>query len=232
MIVMLLFAGLCTSATSSTSSSSSYTSDALADEILSLPGAAGLSYSFRHFSGYLRIPGTSANSKQMHYWFVESMNNPTTDPIAFWTNGGPGCSGLIGFFTEQGPFRPLKNMSLTLNKYAWNRIANMVFIESPTGVGFSFSNHAEDFVSDDNSTAHDNYNLIQGSSCHIYTTYTSIHTPLTQLTHSYRSLNSNILSFNNRVCQLQSAFRSIQLSLQGFRSIVPIQCILPGKSLR
>ena len=159
--LLLLFTVLHTSTTSS-SSSNSYSSDGLADEILSLPGTSGLSFSFRQFSGYLSIPGTSKHSKQMHYWFVESMNNPITDPIAFWTNGGPGCSGLIGFFTEQGPFRPLKNMSLTLNKYSWNRIANMVFIESPTGVGFSFSNSTEDFVSDDNSTAHDNYNLIQG----------------------------------------------------------------------
>jgi carboxypeptidase C (cathepsin A) len=38
----------------------------------------------------------------MHYWFVESENAPDTDPLAFWTNGGPGCSGMIGFLTEQG----------------------------------------------------------------------------------------------------------------------------------
>ena len=37
----------------------------------------------------------------------------------------------------------------------------MVFIESPTGVGFSFSSVPEDFNSNDNSTARDNYNLIQ-----------------------------------------------------------------------
>lgn len=34
--------------------------------------------------------------------FVESIQSPSKDPLAFWTNGGPGCSGLIGFLTEQG----------------------------------------------------------------------------------------------------------------------------------
>lgn len=37
----------------------------------------------------------------------------------------------------------------------------MVFIESPTGVGFSYSNSTEDLKSSDNSTALDNFNLIQ-----------------------------------------------------------------------
>ena len=37
----------------------------------------------------------------MHYWFVESMEDPANAPVAFWTNGGPGCSGLLGFMTEQ-----------------------------------------------------------------------------------------------------------------------------------
>lgn len=71
-----------------------------------------------------------------------------------------GCSGLIAFFTEQGPFRPNLDGSLSYNSYAWNRASNMVFIESPTGVGFSYSNVSGDFNSNDNSTARDNYNLI------------------------------------------------------------------------
>jgi carboxypeptidase C (cathepsin A) len=98
----------------------------------------------------------------MHYWFVESMNDPVNDPIAFWTNGGPGCSGLLGFMTEQGPFKPNKDMSLSFNEYAWNKVSNMVFIESPAGVGFSKStNPTEDLVTGDQQTAEDNYNLIQ-----------------------------------------------------------------------
>lgn len=71
-----------------------------------------------------------------------------------------GCSGLIAFFTEQGPFRPNRDGSLSLNPHAWNQQSNIVFIESPTGVGFSYSELEEDLISGDNSTAHDNYNLI------------------------------------------------------------------------
>ena len=58
-------------------------------------------------------------------------------------SGGPGCSGLLGFFAEQGPFRPTSDMKLELNAYAWNSVANMVFIESPCGVG---NIHANEFL--------------------------------------------------------------------------------------
>ena len=103
-------------------------------------------------------------TKNMHYWMTESMQNPTSDPIAFWTNGGPGCSGLLGFLTEQGAFRPNADMTLTFNQYAWNQVSNMVFIESPCGVGFSYSSAADpmdDYGDDDASTAQLNYELIQ-----------------------------------------------------------------------
>lgn len=69
--------------------------------------------------------------------------------------------GLLGFFTEQGPFRPNKDLSLSMNPYAWNTIANMVFIESPCGVGFSYSDDDNDYKTDDVQTATDNYALIQ-----------------------------------------------------------------------
>jgi hypothetical protein len=36
--------------------------------------------------------------------------------------GGPGCSGLLGFFSEQGPFRPNADMSLSFNPEAWNKV--------------------------------------------------------------------------------------------------------------
>ena len=66
---------------------SDYTPEALADQITSLPGAENLSFKFNQFSGYIKVNST----KNLHYWLVESQNDPATDPIAFWTNGGPGC---------------------------------------------------------------------------------------------------------------------------------------------
>eukprot|EP01038_Epipyxis_sp_PR26KG_P013542 gene13542-18166_t len=139
-----------------------YTPEALADQVISLPGADKLNIKFNQFSGYLSIPGTDGTlSKHMHYWFVESVKNPASDPVAFWTNGGPGCSGLIGFLTEQGPFRPNADNTLSLNEYAWNQVASTVFIESPAGVGFSYSDNKADYTTGDAQTAIDNYNLIQ-----------------------------------------------------------------------
>jgi len=100
----------------------------------------------------------------MHYWVVESQTDPANDPIAFWTNGGPGCSGLLGFLTELGPFRTdNKDLTLSLNPWSWNKIANMVFIEQPCGVGFSYSDDPEstgDYKTDDAQAAKDNYALI------------------------------------------------------------------------
>ena len=87
-----------------------------------MPGAESLTIPFNQFSGLLNLANTD---KYIHYWFVESEVDPSTAPLVFWTNGGPGCSGLIGFMTEQGPFRPNADGSLSLNEYAWNKVANM-----------------------------------------------------------------------------------------------------------
>lgn len=144
-----------------TTASAFYTKEALADKIVKLPGADALDITFNQFSGYLSIPGASGNSKNIHYWLVESTKNPAADPVTFWTNGGPGCSGLIGFFTEQGPFRPNADGTLSFNEHTWNSVSNMVFIESPAGVGFSYSDNSADLSNGDAGTALDNYNLIQ-----------------------------------------------------------------------
>lgn len=140
-----------------------YTDKALEDRITNLPGAELLDINFNQFSGYLSIPGlsNSSDSKHMHYWFTESQNDPANDPISFWTNGGPGCSGLLGALMENGPFRVQEDMTLALDKYSWNTVSNMVFIESPCGVGFSYSNDKANYNTGDDQTAQDNWQLIQ-----------------------------------------------------------------------
>jgi carboxypeptidase C (cathepsin A) len=63
--------------------------------------------------------------------------------------------------TEQGPFKPEEDGTLRMNPYAWNQVANMVFIEAPAGVGFSYAQNTDDYNTGDKQTAIDNYNTIQ-----------------------------------------------------------------------
>jgi len=111
-----------------------YTEEALRDQVTDLPGLPA-AYTANQFSGYVNV-----TSGSIFYWYVESQNNPSTAPIIWWTNGGPGCSGMNGFLEENGPFRPNKRGTLNLNPYAWNTNANMIFVEQPVGVGFSSAN--------------------------------------------------------------------------------------------
>ena len=50
-----------------------------------------------------------------------------------------GCSGIDALFSENGPFSVLSNGSVVLKDITWNSFANVVFLEQPTGVGFSYS---------------------------------------------------------------------------------------------
>ncbi|GAB1599618.1 lysosomal protective protein-like [Argonauta hians] len=114
------------------------------DLIRSLPGLRKQP-SFRQYSGYLDGLG----DRHLHYWFVESQKNPAKDPVVLWLNGGPGCSSLLGLVSEHGPFTLQDDTSLEYNPHSWNLLANMLYLESPAGVGFSYSDDKNYTTSDD-----------------------------------------------------------------------------------
>ena len=58
-----------------------YTDDAQKDQIISLPGL-NFQPDFNQFSGYIPVSDT----RNIHYWYIESSNNPSTDPVVFWTS--------------------------------------------------------------------------------------------------------------------------------------------------
>ena len=66
----------------------------------------------------------------------------------------------MGFLSEMGPFRPNRDGGLDFNPYSWNQRANMVFIESPEGVGFSDTVGVDEYA-DDRTTANTNLKVIQ-----------------------------------------------------------------------
>lgn len=52
-----------------------------------------------------------------------------------------------GASEEIGPFKINRTgSSLYLNKFSWNILANLLFLETPAGVGFSYSNRSSDLL--------------------------------------------------------------------------------------
>ena len=109
------------------------------DAVTSLPNVGALTSKW--YSGYLNVVETKA----LHYVFVESLNDPTKDPVLVWFNGGPGCSSLLALFSEHGPFVfDDGEFVIKPNPEPWNKKANVLYIESPAGVGFSFAKGDDD----------------------------------------------------------------------------------------
>ena len=130
---------------------SQYTDGAPSEHrITSLPGWDG-DLPSKQYSGYLNI----TSSKHYHYWFIEAETDPENAPVVLWLNGGPGCSSLSGFVYQHGPFR-IKDTTdpptLYRFQYTWAKLANMIYLESPVGVGFTYSDDDEDYENTDETT--------------------------------------------------------------------------------
>ncbi|KAF9041173.1 Alpha/Beta hydrolase protein [Rhodocollybia butyracea] len=81
--------------------------------------------SVKQYSGYLDIE----SDKHLFFWFFEARNSPKDAPLIMWLNGGPGCPCRV---SEDG-----KNS--TVNPYSWNTHANIIFLDQPVDVGYSYS---------------------------------------------------------------------------------------------
>ncbi|XP_043693843.1 serine carboxypeptidase-like 40 [Telopea speciosissima] len=126
------------------------------DKIKKLPGQPPVKFS--QYGGYVTVDKSAGRA--LYYYFAEAVKYKDTKPLLLWLNGGPGCSSLAyGAMEELGPFRVYSDgKTLYKNPYAWNSVANVLFLESPAGVGFSYSNTTSDYAnSGDQRTASDNY---------------------------------------------------------------------------
>lgn len=130
------------------------------DRVLKLPGQP-TNPPISQFSGYVTV--NQAPGRALFYWFFEAQSEPSKKPLLLWLNGGPGCSSIgYGAVSELGPLRVTKNgAGLTFNNYSWNKEANLLFLESPAGVGFSYTNESSDITKlDDKFVAEDAYNFL------------------------------------------------------------------------
>ena len=139
--------------TLASSAAALYTDAASLDRVTALPDM-GTFDKFGAFSGYLDIPDTT---KKIHYLFFEAQEDSANAPVVIWFNGGPGCSSMLGFMQENGPFRiESGGTKFHPDEYSWNRETNILYIEQPAGVGFSYCNSTKDCTFDDHTSGKDN----------------------------------------------------------------------------
>ncbi|RHZ10396.1 hypothetical protein DYB26_008707 [Aphanomyces astaci] len=113
----------------------------------------------RQKSGYIKLP--HKEDAHYFYWFFESRRNSNTDPLVLWLTGGPGCSSMMALLHENGPCVIDKDLRTQLNPLSWNNIANMLWLDQPTGVGFSYG-ASEDFDSNEDQVGENIWNFLQG----------------------------------------------------------------------
>lgn len=125
------------------------------DLVVRLPGQPKVG--FRQYAGHVDVDVKAGRS--LFYYLAEADGDAHKKPLTLWLNGGPGCSSVGGgAFTELGPFYPRGDgRGLQINKMSWNKVSNLLFVESPAGVGWSYSNTTSDYNRDDESTANDMY---------------------------------------------------------------------------
>ena len=122
------------------------------DLVKEIPGM-GKFDKYKFYSGYI----DATPEHHLHYMFIESQDTPAEDPVVIWYNGGPGCSSVLGMAQEHGPFVMDDGADeFRENEWSWNKHANMLYIEAPAGVGFSYTDYEKPKYNDD-SSAVDNY---------------------------------------------------------------------------
>nr|XP_043633918.1 serine carboxypeptidase-like [Erigeron canadensis] len=112
-----------------------------------------------HHAGYYQIQ--HSHDARMFYFFFESRGHKATDPVVIWLTGGPGCSSELALFYENGPFKIEKNSSLVWNDYGWDQASNLLFVDQPTGTGFSYSSDKRDIRHDEQGVSDDLYDFLQ-----------------------------------------------------------------------
>lgn len=125
------------------------------------PNLANSSVSFEdlgHHAGYYKIKHSHA--ARLFYFFFESRGSKD-DPVVIWLSGGPGCSSELALFYENGPFTVSKNLSLVPNEYGWDKVSNLIYVDQPTGTGFSYSSDRRDLCHGEACVSDDLYDFIQ-----------------------------------------------------------------------
>ena len=110
-------------------------------------------------AGFLTV-NKELNSN-LFFWFIECQQaSPLEAPVVLWLQGGPGASSLYGLFVENGPFDADVDLNLVARNFSWTNTHNMLYIDSPAGTGFSFTDDEAGYARNQEDVARDLYSAL------------------------------------------------------------------------
>ncbi|EXF80205.1 carboxypeptidase S1 [Colletotrichum fioriniae PJ7] len=90
----------------------------------------------KSFAGYVDVSPT----QHMYFYMFEARQNAAAAPLTVRLDGGPGASSMNGLFTEIGPCSIDAKGKVVDNPNSWSTVSNLLFVDQPATVGFSFTN--------------------------------------------------------------------------------------------
>lgn len=93
------------------------------------------------------------------YYTTADVSSYTERPLIIWLQGGPGASSTgYGNFAELGPL----DLDLNERNHTWVKNANVLFIDSPVGSGFSYAESSSALTRDNKQIAEDLVQTMRG----------------------------------------------------------------------
>lgn len=95
------------------------------------------------FSGFVNLPIDAAHNRNyethLYFWFFQARHDTDNAPLSVWLQGGPGVPSSQSAVSENGPCSVLENSKDTeLDPWSWNNNVNMIYIDQPVQVGYSY----------------------------------------------------------------------------------------------
>ncbi|OEL21638.1 Serine carboxypeptidase-like 2 [Dichanthelium oligosanthes] len=186
-------------------------------EVTEFPGFHG-EFPSKHYAGYITV-GHEQQKRHIYYYLATSERNPTLDPVVIWINGGPACSGFSAFLHSIGPFKIEDSQvhvkddpRVTVNPYSWTKMASLLLIDSPAGVGYSYAENEDDNITNDTSRVVDLYDFLSKWFADEYTEFQS--NPFYIAGCSYSGVIVPVLA--QEILKRNEEFDTIKINFKGY----------------
>ncbi|CAH1988622.1 unnamed protein product [Acanthoscelides obtectus] len=119
----------------------------------------GVAKDVTSYAGYFTV--NKHYNSNLFFWFFPSTGDYENDPVLVWLQGGPAASSMQGLLLEHGPFAVNENTLLEMRERCWTKNHSVIYIDSPVGAGFSFTENENGYAREQTQVGRELYKALQ-----------------------------------------------------------------------